>query len=104
MNNLLKLPDPLPSQEQFELLLQTSTVTLERIISTGQVTPPDQWYDQARAEWVVLLQGSAQITYDTGEVIDLAKGDYLLIAARQKHRVTFTSQDPPCIWLALHTD
>lgn len=104
MNNLLKLPDPLPSQEQFELLLQTPTVTLERIISTGQITPPNQWYDQARAEWVVLLQGSAQITYDTGEVIDLAKGDYLLIAAHQKHRVTFTSHDPPCIWLALHTD
>jgi cupin 2 domain-containing protein len=28
----------------------------------------------------------------------------LLIAAHQKHRVSFTSQDPPCIWLALHLD
>ena len=104
MNNLWDLPDPLPSQEQFDRLLQTPNVTLERIISTGQITPANQWYDQARAEWVVLLQGSAQITYDTGEIIDLTRGDYLLIAAHQKHRVTFTSHDPPCIWLALHTD
>jgi cupin 2 domain-containing protein len=104
MDNLWELPNPLPTQEQFDVLLQTPTITVERIISTGQVTSLDQWYDQARAEWVVLLQGSAQITYDTGEVFNLLKGDYLLIAAHQKHRVTFTSQDPPCIWLALHLD
>ncbi|MEB3189170.1 MAG: cupin domain-containing protein [Snowella sp.] len=102
MDNLWELPNPLPSREHFDVLLQTPTITLERIISTGQVTPLDQWYDQGRAEWVVLLQGSAQIIYDTGAVFNLVKGDYLLIAAHQKHRVSFTSQDPPCIWLALH--
>ena len=104
MNNLWELPNPLPTQEHFDVLLQTSTITVERIISTGQVTPLGQWYNQDRAEWVVLLQGSAQIIYHTGEVFNLLKGDYLLIAAHQKHRVSFTSQDPPCIWLALHLD
>ena len=104
MNNLWELPNPLPAQEQFDVLLQTPTITVERIISTGQVTPSGQWYDQDKAEWVILLQGLAQIIYDTGEVFDLVKGDYLLIATHQKHRVSFTSQDPPCIWLALHLD
>ncbi|MBE9194726.1 cupin domain-containing protein [Synechocystis sp. LEGE 06083] len=104
MKNLWQLPDPLPDQEQFDLLLQNQNITLERIISTGQITPEGKWYDQDRTEWVVLLQGKAEITYDTGAVINLNKGDYLLIPARQKHRVTFTSNEPPCIWLALHFD
>ncbi|AIE73712.1 MULTISPECIES: cupin domain-containing protein [unclassified Synechocystis] len=102
MGNLWQLPDPLPDQEQFDLLLQNSNITLERIVSSGQITPAGEWYDQDRAEWVVLLQGKAEITYDTGELISLNQGDYLLIPARKKHRVTFTSQQPPCIWLALH--
>ncbi|AGF50850.1 slr1023 [Synechocystis sp. PCC 6803] len=102
MKNLWQLPDRLPDQEQFDLLLENKNITLERIISTGQITPPGEWYDQDRPEWVVLLQGKAEITYDTGAVISLGQGDYLLIPARQKHRVTFTTHEPPCIWLALH--
>ncbi len=102
MNNLWQLPNPLPDQEQFDLLLQNSKIALERIISTGQTTPEGEWYDQPRPEWVVLLQGTAQISYDSGEVINLDSGDYLLIPAHQKHRVTFTSNQPACIWLALH--
>lgn len=102
MNNLWQLPNPLPDQEQFDLLLQNSNITLERIISTGQITPEGLWYDQPQAEWVLLLQGTAQISYDTGEIISLTKGDYLLIPAHQKHRVIFTSNQPACIWLALH--
>ncbi|MGA1199705.1 MAG: cupin, partial [Candidatus Latescibacterota bacterium] len=28
--------------------------------------------------------------------------DHILIPAHKKHRVTHTSTDPPCIWLAIH--
>ena len=102
MTNLLTLPDPLPSAEQFEDLIPDCGVKIERIISTGQVTPPGQWYVQERDEWVVLIQGNAIIEYENGEPIELAPGDHVLLPAHKKHRVTYTSRDPPCIWLAVH--
>jgi len=34
--------------------------------------------------------------------LELGKGDYVLIPPMQKHRVVYTSQEPPCIWLAVH--
>jgi cupin 2 domain-containing protein len=102
MKNLWQLPNPLPDQEQFDVLLQNPNITIERIISTGQITPEEKWYDQPCSEWVILLQGTAQIIYDSEEIINLINGDYLLIPAHQKHRVTFTSKKPPCIWLAIH--
>ena len=40
--------------EQFDLLLQTGTCRLERIISIGHITPPGEWYDQENNEWVLL--------------------------------------------------
>lgn len=102
MNNLFDLPSPLPNAEVFEPLLTSENVTIERIISTGQTTPPGQWYDQERDEWVILLQGTAVLAYPDGSQMQLQAGDYLLIRAHQKHRVEFTSADPPCIWLAIH--
>ena len=58
MNNIFQLPFPLPPIEIVENLVQTGQFRIERIISTGQATPPDQWYDQVRDEWVILLQVS----------------------------------------------
>lgn len=100
--NLFSLPDPLPSEEQFDDLIPDLGVKIERIISTGQTTPQGQWYNQDRDEWVVLLQGQATITYENGNTASLTSGDHLFIPAHQKHRVAYTSTDPPCIWLAVH--
>jgi len=102
MPNFWTLPNPLPAEELFEPLLETPALRVERIISTGQVTPPGQWYDQERDEWVLLLQGQATLEYEGGERQPLRAGDYLLIPARRRHRVAFTTQTPPCIWLAIH--
>lgn len=91
--------------ERFETLVETDACRLERIISLGHVTPPGEWYDQIRAEWVVLLQGRATLYFE-GEAQErvLLPGDYLWIPARCRHRVVWTSQQPPAIWLALHID
>jgi cupin 2 domain-containing protein len=102
MNNIFQLPFPLPPIEIVENLVKTEQFRIERIISTGQATPPDQWYDQVRDEWVILLQGQATVSYGDGREVALIAGDYLLIAAHEKHRVEETSVDPPCIWLAIH--
>ncbi|MGB1204405.1 MAG: cupin domain-containing protein [Chitinophagales bacterium] len=105
--NIFTLPDILPKtseKELFEPLLKSDNILIERIVSTGQITPTNEWYEQERAEWVVLLQGEAKILFDNeeGEIAHLQKGNYLFIEAMRKHRVVFTSLDEPCVWLAIH--
>lgn len=89
--------------EVFETLLQTRSFKLERIVSTGQATPPGEWCDQERDEWVALLKGSATLRLaDPDETISLAPGDWLLIPAHRRHRVEQTAADSESIWIALH--
>jgi len=102
MTNIFNLPAELPTEELFESLVSSGSILIERIISTGQTTPAGEWYDQTRDEWVILLQGEAKIAYPNDPAVTLKAGDYLFIRAHQKHRVEYTSSQPPCIWLAVH--
>ncbi len=95
---------PVGGEEVFESLCKAKNVHVERIVSNGQTTPPDKWCDSQQYEWVILLQGKASLEMEGGQMIHLQKGDHLLIPARQKHRVSYTSQNPHCIWLAVHFD
>lgn len=91
--------------EWIETLLQTETFRLERIVSHGQTSPDDFWYDQEHPEWVMLLSGGARLLFgDQHEEIELRPGDYLVIPAHRKHRVTWTDPDQPSVWLAIHYD
>ncbi|GAB1405168.1 hypothetical protein MASR1M74_23470 [Lentimicrobium sp.] len=102
--NLFDIEDINPQDtEYFQTLLTGDGFKVERIVSHGQITPEKQWYNQPQDEWVALLQGSATLTFDDGIEVNLQKGEYIYIAAHQKHRVTFTSSTPPCIWLAIHS-
>lgn len=89
-------------EETFDSLIPDNGVLIERIISCGQASPPGFWYDQERDEWVAVLRGGAKLAWDTGAVIDLGPGDWVFIPAHKKHRVAWTSSQPPCIWLAVH--
>ena len=89
-------------QEHFETLFSDRNLHIERIVSRGQATPPDVWYDQEENEWVLLVQGKASLQFEKGEMLHLGPGDYIFLPARLKHRVTYTSKIPPCIWLAIH--
>ena len=106
MLNLLALEAlPQGTEEIFQTLLESAQnhrVHLERIVSAGQITPPGEYYDQAWDEWVLLMQGEAELAYDDGSASRLRAGDSLLIPAHRRHRVDFTSEHPPCLWLALH--
>jgi cupin 2 domain-containing protein len=102
MPNIYELPLGINQAEQFEPIETGQNIRIERIISTGQTTPEGQWYDQDGDEWVVLLQGEAEISFEEGSLVRLRTGDYLMISAHQKHRVEYTSIEPPCIWLAVH--
>ncbi|MDJ0510495.1 MAG: cupin domain-containing protein [Crocosphaera sp.] len=102
MDNIFKLPNNLIDQEFFESIIDSKNIKLERIISRGQTTPENTWYNQAQDEWVILLQGEATLLFFDNSSIHLTSGDYLLIEAHQKHRVEYTSISPPCVWLAIH--
>jgi len=100
--NLFQLPAVMPEEELFESLIPDKGVLIERIVSTGQASPPGFWYDQERDEWVVLLQGQARLAWETGKVLEMKLGDWVFIPAHERHRVEYTSKEPPCIWLAVH--
>ena len=99
--NIFDVLDPLPHEEEFTELLGSSDVRIERIVSTGQATPPGQWYDQPEDEWVVLIQGEAVLDYESGETLRMSAGDHILLPARCRHQVAYTSTQQPCIWIAV---
>lgn len=88
--------------EAFTELLSRPGLRLERIVSHGQSTPADEPMVQDRDEWVLLLEGEAGLRIEDSREVVLKPGDHLLIAAGQKHWVTFTAGDRATIWLALH--
>ena len=96
------VPAPLAA-EQFSELLAAPGLRLERIVSLGQATPPGEWLEQDRAEWVILLRGAARLLFE-GETSARAldPGDYVNIPAHCRHRVEWTTPDEPTLWLALH--
>jgi len=101
-NILAELPGDL-SQEIFETITESDGVRIERIVSNGQATPQGEWYDQERAEWVLLLAGSAGLLFEGQEQPQrLAPGDHLLIPAGCRHRVAWTDAAVPTVWLAVH--
>lgn len=101
--NLFREMSPDTTRERITPLLQTEHLRLERIVSHGQATPPGQWYDQPRAEWVVLLRGSAALAFEgQAAPVELGPGDHVLIPAHVRHRVAWTAADEPTVWLALH--
>jgi len=91
------------TEEQFAELLSRPGIRIERIVSTGQTSPPDFWYEQADAEWVLVLQGEALLRFeDEAQARRLKPGDFLDIAPNRRHRVDWTDPSQPTIWLAVH--
>jgi cupin 2 domain-containing protein len=101
-NLLAALPQDLAAEQTIELLANAN-VRIERIVSTGQASPPGFWYDQDWAEWVMVLAGSAGVLIDgEAEPRVLRPGDYVLIPAHRRHRVAWTQAERPTVWLAVH--
>ncbi len=97
------LPRSTASAEQFSELLKRPGLRIERIVSTGQCSPADFWYDQPDGEWVLLIQGEARLRFaDEAEARHLRAGDFVDIAPHRRHRVDWTTTEQPTIWLAIH--
>lgn len=97
------LPRAAEPAERLETLLTRPGVRIERIVSSGQASPPGFWYEQADAEWVLLVSGEALLRFeDEPEARRLRPGDWLNIEPLRRHRVDWTATDAPTIWLAVH--
>ena len=93
------------AEEQLTELLSRPGLRIEKIVSTGQVSPAGFWYDQPRAEWVVLLRGRARLRFeDEAQPRGLVAGDHVDIAPHRRHRVEWTATDEPTVWLAVYYD
>tara|TARA_Y100000588_G_scaffold146263_1_gene160071 strand:- start:142 stop:468 length:327 start_codon:yes stop_codon:yes gene_type:complete len=100
--NLFAYLAPDRSAEVITTLLERPALRIERIVSLGQSSPADLWYDQEDHEWVVVLKGKGAIEYPNGHIVELAAGDCIDIPAHQKHRVAYTDPENETLWLAIH--
>jgi cupin 2 domain-containing protein len=55
------LPDAM-KEERAEELCRSKSFRIERITSAGQVSPIGFWFDQPTEEWVVVMQGRAEVS------------------------------------------
>lgn len=102
-NLFADLPALPEAAERMEILLARPGLRIERIVSTGQASPPGFWYEQADAEWVLLVSGEALLRFeDEAEARRLCPGDWLSIEPRRRHRVEWTDANAPTVWLAVH--
>lgn len=83
--------------ERFETLLSHRNLVVERIVSSAEITPCE--YVQPQDEWVVLVQGEAELEV-AGESVSLTPGDHLFLPAGVPHTVVSVSEG--AIWLAVH--
>lgn len=98
-NLFADLPTDLPA-ELVQTLAAATGVRIERIVSHGHASPPDFWYDQDEAEWVMVVRGAARLRFEDGTV-EMRPGDFVNIPAHRRHRVEWTTPDEPTIWLVV---
>lgn len=101
VSNPLREVPPASREEVTQVLLRNPNVRIERIISQGQCSAPDFWYEQEEHEWILLLQGRARLEFDAGRIVQLVAGDCLNVPAHQRHRVDWTDPTQVTIWLAV---
>lgn len=94
------IPSGMP-EEVIQVLSETKSVRIERIVSQGHVSPPDFWYEQEENEFVIVLKGEGSVRFEDGRDVLLGPGDWLDISSGEKHRVTYTSPDEATVWLAV---
>ena len=88
------------NEEKIFEIFRNETIKIEKIVSNGQKSPENFWYEQEKSEFVLVLEGFAILEFED-RVVELKKGDCLNIEAMEKHRVKYTSLDEPTIWFAV---
>lgn len=90
-------------EEFFQILAESDSVRIERIVSDGHSTPKGEWYDQEWNELVLLFSGEAALLFGNDDApLILKPGDHVMIPAGCRHRVEWTDATQKTIWLAVH--
>jgi cupin 2 domain-containing protein len=90
-------------RERFDPLAAGDGVRVERVVSLAAVSPPGHWYDQETEEWVLLVSGAARLEQqEPPRTVELVPGDWVLIPAGCRHRVAWTAEEEPTVWVAVH--
>ncbi len=90
------------AEESSDEILRRGPLRIERIVSCGQASPPGFWYDQDEGEWVLVLRGRAGLEIEGRDgVFEMGPGDYVDLPAHCRHRVAWTAEDEPTVWLAV---
>lgn len=95
--NLFADAAPPERGERFDVVLRHRNLVVERIVSSDVITPTP--YEQAQDEWVVLLQGEADLEV-SGTRHTLRPGDHVFLPAGTPHTVLRTAAGT--VWLAVH--
>ena len=93
-----KIPKKL-YKELFNKIISEKGIKIERIVSRKHITPKGKWYNQNKNEFVLVLKGNAKLRFEKNKIINVKKGDYIIIPAHLKHRVEKT--DKETIWLVV---
>lgn len=102
MDNLFEDTEQAGDDERFDTLVTAPGLRIERIVSRGQSSPAQGWYDQDEHEWVLVLSGSARVRFEDGDrVVDMRPGDHVTIPAHARHRVEWTDPDAETVWVAV---
>ena len=101
--NLFSVEGRRGGDERIDMLVENSRVNVERIVSMGHASPAGFWYDDPRAEWVVLLSVAAVLEFEENATrLDMRAGDYVLIEPHCRHRVAWTHDELQTVWLAIY--
>ena len=77
---------------------------IERIVSPRDYRCRDGfWFDQEEDEFVLVVRGKAGLRFQQkqDEVMELHAGDFVVIAAHEKHRVEWTCSEEETVWLCV---
>ena len=76
-------------EEAFSEIFAQPGLKIERIVSQGQASPPEFWYDQAWNEWVIVLKGGATLQFEDEPATGAGRGRLRLHPRKETppHRV-----------------
>lgn len=87
------------NEEIFEELFEKDGVKIKRITSPKNFK--SEVFVQDANEWVMVLQGSAELKMENKEIY-LKAGEHVFIPSKTSHQILKTSGDIETVWLAVY--
>lgn len=86
-------------EEEIKILAESNGMVIERIVSHGHTS--SEWYDQEETEFCSVLKGAADLLFEGASTVRMNPGDWVIIPPHTRHKVTWTLESEPTIWIAV---